>query len=219
MAELQLSIVANEVVINVLGAVHEKAVLVRENTNLDLGSTAGADGAGVERKAVVILRVIDHLAFQELGGINVSIIFHVLNLLALIVACAAVNVVVLLELAFAVVFSFLLLLFLSLLVCVLALLASVTHFLLVVLEVLDSRLEVSLKVNEVLSVVVVAGCAVVVGTKTEENKALGGKDSPRVLIVSELVVVGLDELALFELDRVLGNVDFVFILLFEATCE
>ena len=70
--------------------------------------------------------------------------------------------------------------------------------------------------DNVLAVVVVASTAAVVGAHAEDDKMLGGQDGVGILsilivVLVAIVVVGilLDELTLFELDGVAGEVDFL----------
>jgi len=79
------------------------------------------------------------------------------------------------------------------------------------LHVLNGRLDVSLEVDHVFSIVVVATAARVVWAKLEDNEALGGENRLAILILAKLIVVGLDELALVEFDRVSGDVNLVLI--------
>jgi hypothetical protein len=206
-----VTIVIHEVVIDILADVKDVTVFVREDTDLDLGSRARARGSGVEGGFAIILSIVDHRTFKEGGGINVTILFHVLDLLAFLVARVAVDVVVL-ELALVSIIGVLLV------VPVATLLASFAHLLLELLLVLNSGFEVSLKVDDVLSVVVVTAAARVFGAQAEDNESLGGKDSGGVLIVGEIVIVRLDELALLELDGVAGDINLVSVtVLFEFT--
>jgi hypothetical protein len=85
------------------------------------------------------------------------------------------------------------------------------------LLVFDGSLKVSLEVNHVLSIVVVASAARVVRAEAEDNEALGGEDSIGVFVLSKFVIVSLHELAFLELDGVPRDVDFVFFVFFELT--
>jgi hypothetical protein len=203
-----------EVVLDILAGINSHTFFISKDTNLDLGSVAGADGSSIKSLLAIVFGVVDHLTFKKVGGINISILFHVLDLLALLVASVTVNTD---ETTFSIVLLVFILLFLILVVTVVVVLVIVTvvlavlaHGLLELLLVLDSGLEVSLKVNDVLSVVGVARAAVAIGTETEDDKALGGKDSGRVFIISEVITVSLDELALFELERVGSQVNVLF---------
>ena len=206
-----VSVVILEVVLNVLGGVEEHALLVGEDTNLDLLAT-GAVGAGEELVAVVVL--VDGLALEELGGINVSVLLHVLDLVAGVHALAVVVGVPVLLLLLLLVVLLLLVLLLGLLeetsavVVVLAvLLASLAHGLLGLLGVLDHGLEVVLHHDGVLAVVV--GAVAAGGAKLEDDEALGTEDGLGLLVLGHLVVVHLDELALLEAEGVAGDVGVV----------
>mmetsp|Transcript_32407 Transcript_32407/g.53593 ORF Transcript_32407/g.53593 Transcript_32407/m.53593 type:complete len:276 (-) Transcript_32407:23-850(-) len=216
MGELHLvTISVNKVVINVLAGVNNTAVLVRENTNLDLGTGASAHWSGVKGILGIILRIVDHCALKELGGINVTVVFHVLNLLALIVARVAVDgevtaltltVLILVFIGIFFLISFFFLFVVS------ALITCIAHVLLEFLLVLNGGRKVGVEVDHVLTVVVSASTARVVWAELEDNKALGGKNSSSILVFSHLVVVCLDELALLELDRVSRDINLVLLI-------
>ena len=206
-----VSVAILEVVLNVLGGVEEHALLVGEDTDLDLLAT-GAVGAGEELVAVVVL--VDGLALEELGGIDVSVLLHVLDLVAGVHELAVVVGVPVLLLLLLVVLLLLLVLLLGLLeetsavVVVLAvLLASLAHVLLGLLGVLDHGLEVVLHHDGVLALVV--GAVAAGGAKLEDDEALGTEDGLGLLVLGHLVVVHLDELALLEAEGVAGDVGVV----------
>jgi hypothetical protein len=96
-------------------------------------------------------------------------------------------------------------------------LASLAHTFLDLLLVFNGGLKVSLKVNHVLSVVVVASTARVVRAEAEDNEAHGSEDGISILFFSKLVVVSFDKLALLELDGVSGDVNVVFFIFVELT--
>jgi hypothetical protein len=231
MAQLHLvTIVVLEVVIDILGRIEVHAVLISKDTNLDLGSVARANGSSVVRLATVIIGIVDHTALQKVGGIIKAIVFHVLNLLAVVVASVAVNSarpVVVRELsavtAILITIVFVTVVFLSVGIFVRSgvttVVACFTHVLLVLLHVLNSGLEVSLKVDKVLSVVVVARRARIVGAQAKDGETLRGKDSvgSTVIVLGSVSVVRLDKLTLLELDRVRRNVNLVFRVLVKAT--
>jgi hypothetical protein len=204
-----VAIAVQEVIINILARFKLVAVLVRENTDLDLGSIAGAHGSGIKSGLAIILRVVDHLAFKEFSGINVAVVFHVLDLHALVIARVAVEAVTLKTALILVVLVICLLV-----VPVATLLASVAHRFLDFLLVLDGGFKVSLEVDHVLSIVVVASAARVVRAEAEDNEALGGEHSRGVFVLSKFVIVSLHELAFLELDGVSRDVDFVFFFVF-----
>lgn len=67
-------------------------MLIRENTNLDTSSGRSTHGSSIVCVAIVILVV--HLDTpSELRSIHVSIGFHVLNVLALIVTSGGIDIV------------------------------------------------------------------------------------------------------------------------------
>ena len=200
MGELHLvTFVRLEIVINILGAVVDHAVSVGEDTNLDLLSLAGADGSGIELIKAIVFRVVDHLAFQKVSGVIVTILLHVFNLLALIVACVTVGLV-LLELA------------VGLVLVLSALVAVVAHFLLVILEVSNGGLEVNVQVQQVFSVVVVAGGAGTIGAQAKDGETLGSQNTSKLFVLCHFITVRFDELTLLELDRVGTNVYRVVLL-------
>ena len=204
-----VAIVVLEVVLDVLGGVKEHALLVGEDADLDLLAT-GAVGASEELVAVVVL--VDGLALEELGGIDVAVLLHVLDLVAGIHALAVVVVVVpvlLLLLVLSVLLGLLeetsvVVLVLVVLAVLLALLA---HVLLGLLGVLDHGIEVVLHHDGVLAVVV--GAVSAGGAELEDDEALGAQDGGGVLFLGQLVVVQLDELALLEAEGVAGDVGVV----------
>ena len=212
-------------VINLLAFIEDAAELILKDTNLDLGSRAGAHGTSVEGFTAIILGIVDHLALKELGGINVSIRLHVLNLVALIHTRRAV-----LELTTTstIILRLVVLLVVLVLVVVVVLarfFASLAHAFLFLLVVLNSGLEVGVKVNQVLAIVGVARSArlgasrgVFRRTKTENDKTLRLEDRIKVLLLGEFITVRLDELTLFELDGICRNVDNI-ILLVKRTVE
>ena len=195
-----VTIVVLEVVLDVLGGVKEHALLVGEDADLDL-LTTGAVGAGEELVAVVVL--VDGLAFEELSGVDVAVLLHVLDLVAGIHALAVVVVVVVVVVLL--VLSVLLGLLEETSVVFLAvLLALLAHGLLGLLGVLDHGFEVVLHHDGVLAVVV--GAVSVGGAELEDDEALGAQDGGGVLVLGQLVVVHLDELALLEAEGVAGDV-------------
>mmetsp|Transcript_26960 Transcript_26960/g.48956 ORF Transcript_26960/g.48956 Transcript_26960/m.48956 type:complete len:211 (-) Transcript_26960:19-651(-) len=151
--ELQaVPIIVLHVVLNVLRFVVVGALFVREDSDLDAGSRRGAHGTGVVHVAVIVL-VVELLALGELAGIHVSILLHVLNVLALRVTAGGVHVLALV--------GILVLLggiviglsgFSGLLV---TLVTGLAILLLDLLFVSQGSLKVSVHVHDVLSVVVV----------------------------------------------------------------
>jgi len=142
-----VTIFVNKVVINILGGVSRVTIFIFKNANLDLGSSAGADGSGIVRLGGIILRVVDHFAFKEVRCLNVTIIFHVLNLLALFNARVTVDLetTLLLELTTVSV--------LFLVVVISAVLTTLfAHIFLDFLLVPNGRLEIGFEINKVLSV-------------------------------------------------------------------
>mmetsp|Transcript_28411 Transcript_28411/g.58123 ORF Transcript_28411/g.58123 Transcript_28411/m.58123 type:complete len:258 (-) Transcript_28411:175-948(-) len=186
-----IAITILQVVLNILAGVKVHAVLIKEDTNLDLLALRAVRSS---KELVAIVVLVDVLAFKELSGINVAILLHVLNLFAGVNARA----VIVLKLAATI--------FLCLLLLLAVLLACLAPILLLLLSVLHICLKVGLHVDNVFAVSVVAPSLRVGGAQTEDNKALGGKDSAGILVVRHLIIVGLDELALLKLHRVGGDV-------------
>jgi len=212
--ELHVTIVTVEHGLNIHVLGEGGALLIGEDTNLDTGSGRGAHGSGVIVDllsvvvVVIIVVVLELLALNELGGIKVSVLFHVVNVLALLVTGGGVDV---LTHVGVVVVSAIIPVVLGHLV---TLVAGLAHVLLLLLDVFGSGLEVGLQVNNVLSESRVATAAGAVGAQTEDYKPLGLKE----VVSAVLVVVSaflarkfLDELALLELDGVVGQIDFTIL--------
>mmetsp|Transcript_16140 Transcript_16140/g.37060 ORF Transcript_16140/g.37060 Transcript_16140/m.37060 type:complete len:204 (-) Transcript_16140:178-789(-) len=203
MGELHsITVSVNEVVIDALVGLEGVALLVTEHTDLDLSTGASAHGSGVESLLAIILGVVDHLALQEFGCINIAVLLHVLDFRTFLCTRIAINgkttpVIVV--------------------VVVPTLVTSVTHFLLELLLIFDSGLKIFLKVDEVFSVVDIAGRARASGAKTENDKTLGGKHSWHLFVLGKFIIVGLDELALLVLHGVSGDINLVVISVIKAT--
>mmetsp|Transcript_15108 Transcript_15108/g.32908 ORF Transcript_15108/g.32908 Transcript_15108/m.32908 type:complete len:246 (-) Transcript_15108:96-833(-) len=204
-----VAIIILEVFLDILGSVKVHALLIGEDTNLDL-LTAGAVRASEELVAVVVL--VDGLALKELGGVNVSVLLHVLDLVAGVHAVAVVVVVVPLLVVGIGVFLGVFELTASV---VAVLVTGVAHVLLGLLGVLDHGLEVVFHDDGILAIVV--GAVAACGAKLEDDEVLDAKDGARLLVVGHLIVVHLDELALLEAEGVAGDVGDV--LLLELTDE
>mmetsp|Transcript_4377 Transcript_4377/g.12334 ORF Transcript_4377/g.12334 Transcript_4377/m.12334 type:complete len:469 (-) Transcript_4377:70-1476(-) len=203
-----VAIVVLEVLLDVHRGVKEHALLVGEDADLDL-LAAGAVGASEELLAVLVL--VDGLALEELGGIDVAVLLHVLDLVAGIHALAVVVVVVVVLL----VLSVLGVLEETSVVVLAVLLALLAHGLLGLLGVLDHGLEVVLHHDGVLAVVV--GAVTAGGAELKDDEALGAQDGRGILVLGHLVVVHLDELALLEAEGVAGDVGHVVFPLIEHT--
>mmetsp|Transcript_6170 Transcript_6170/g.13543 ORF Transcript_6170/g.13543 Transcript_6170/m.13543 type:complete len:318 (-) Transcript_6170:141-1094(-) len=203
-----VTIIVLHVVFNILRFIIDGAVLIREDADLDTGARGGAHGPSEELNTIIISNV-ELLALNELRGIHVAVLLHVLNVLALSIAGAGVHVLALPGLLILLVTIVILLLLL------IALVAGLAVLLLDLLLVSEGGLEVGLHVNDVLAVVVVAGGAAGVRAEAEDDKALGGEDGVHALSSSAalLAVVRLDELALLELDGVAAEVDLLLLVL------
>jgi len=193
-----------------------RALLIGENTNLDTGSRRGAHGTCIVDTPVSIVVVAQLDTASVLGGIEVSVGLHVLNVLALIVTGGGVNIgahgldgIVVPTIGLGLV----------------ALVTGVAVLLLLLLHELKGGLEIAVHVNDVLSVVVAAGIASR-RAEAEHDEPLGLKDGVDAVVLVLVVVILvalfagelLDELALLELHRVSGEVDLnvTVIRVFEA---
>ena len=146
------------------------------------------------------------MARNVLRSINVTIIFHVLDVLALLVAGGGVDVLTHVGI---------IILFITVVIPIVVLVLSIlvtgvtglAHLLLLLLNKLGSGFEVCLKINQVLPIVIVATATGVVGTKTEDNEAFGGEELSISVAAVFLSGKFLDELTLLEFNRVVGQVD------------
>mmetsp|Transcript_13015 Transcript_13015/g.17118 ORF Transcript_13015/g.17118 Transcript_13015/m.17118 type:complete len:328 (-) Transcript_13015:19-1002(-) len=215
MGELHTGIFSSKVVIDVFTRVKNSAIFILEDTDLDLGSTAGADGTAVVSSSTIILRVVNHFTIKEVSGLHVTIVFHILDLVALVHAGVAVHLELtgeFLEFTFFIVLFFLV-------VSLAVFLTSVAHFLLKLGFVLNDGLKIGVEVNHVFTVIVSASSTGVGGTKTEDNETLSQENSAGIFLVCHLVTVGLDELTLLELDGVLSNIGDVFFFFIKFTTQ
>mmetsp|Transcript_18517 Transcript_18517/g.25670 ORF Transcript_18517/g.25670 Transcript_18517/m.25670 type:complete len:303 (+) Transcript_18517:425-1333(+) len=213
MGELHASIFSSKVVIDVLTRVKNSTVFVFEDTDLDLGSTAGADGTAIVSSRAIILRVVNHFTIKEFSGLHVSVVFHIFDLVALVHAGVAVHLELTGEFLE---FTFFVVLFFSVVVSLTVFFTSVAHFLLKFTFVLNDGLEVSQEVNHVFTVVVSTGTTRFGGAKAEDNETLGQENCVGIFF-GLLVTVGLDELTLLELHGVLSNIGDVLLGIVKTT--
>mmetsp|Transcript_6171 Transcript_6171/g.13547 ORF Transcript_6171/g.13547 Transcript_6171/m.13547 type:complete len:324 (-) Transcript_6171:32-1003(-) len=209
-----VTIIVLHVVFNILRFIIDGAVLIREDADLDTGARGGAHGPSEELNTIIISNV-ELLALNELRGIHVAVLLHVLNVLALSIAGAGVHVLALPGILVLLLLLVRVIVFGRLSCLLIALVTGVAVLLLGLLLIAEGRLEVGLHVNDVLAVVVVAGGAAGVRAEAEDDKALGGEDGVHALSSSAalLAVVRLDELALLELDGVAAEVDLLLLVL------
>mmetsp|Transcript_9283 Transcript_9283/g.19467 ORF Transcript_9283/g.19467 Transcript_9283/m.19467 type:complete len:333 (+) Transcript_9283:199-1197(+) len=185
----------HKVIIDILVRIGDVAILVVKDSNLDLGSATGTHWPGVKGGLAIIFRIVDHLALKEFSCVNISIVFHVLDLHTFVVTGVAVDTF---EAATATFIVFVLFIFFFVLLPVVAFLASIAHLLLHLLLVFNGCLQIFLEVDDVFSKVVATRVASIGWAQSEDNKSLGGKDCFRIF-PCEFVVVSLHELTLFEL--------------------
>jgi hypothetical protein len=213
--ELHVTIVTGEhvVYVHVLG--EGGALVIGEHTNLDTGTGRGAHGSGVVNDTVVVV-VLELLALNVLGGIKVTICFHVVDVLALLVTGGGVDVLAIVGVVVVAVVV-------AVLGHLVTRVAGLAHVLLLLLDIFSSGLEVGVKVNKVLSEARVATAAGAVGAQTEDHKPLGLKEVVHtilsVIIISAFLPTSefLDELTLLEFDGVAGQIDVSILLSLKGT--
>mmetsp|Transcript_9800 Transcript_9800/g.29166 ORF Transcript_9800/g.29166 Transcript_9800/m.29166 type:complete len:431 (-) Transcript_9800:22-1314(-) len=196
------TISVHEVIINVLIIIRDVTFFVGKDSNLDLRSTASAHRSSVESRLAIILRIVDHLTLEELGGVDVSIVLHVLDLHTLFVATVTVRAVV-----FEFTTTVILLFFVFVPLAVFF--ARVAHLLLHFLLVVYGCLQIFLEVNNVFTKVVIARIASIGGTQSENYESFCGENGFGIFSC-EFIVVCLDELTLLEFEGVARNINFIF---------
>mmetsp|Transcript_10438 Transcript_10438/g.22416 ORF Transcript_10438/g.22416 Transcript_10438/m.22416 type:complete len:440 (-) Transcript_10438:77-1396(-) len=211
-------VVVLDVLIRIDRSIVQRALLVREQCDFDAGPGAGAHGPGVVHLAGVFV-LVDFLAVDVFGGVDVAVHFHVFDVFAFVVAGVAVQVVVgevatttsgggvVAVIVISVGGAFF---------------ACLAVLLLLLLFEAKGRLEVGIHVDDVFSVIGIAAGARVLGAEAEDDESFCGEDGIfSVIVVVVVVVVSVDagilfdQLALLEFDGISRNVDIRFF--FEAT--
>mmetsp|Transcript_25788 Transcript_25788/g.76149 ORF Transcript_25788/g.76149 Transcript_25788/m.76149 type:complete len:280 (+) Transcript_25788:619-1458(+) len=203
----------NKVVLDILLAVKEHAVFIRENTNLDLLSTT-AVRTSKERHAIISC-FTDLSALKVFSGIHVPSILHVLNLVAGVHAGVTVIIRIvsiglcIVKFSASVVFVLVLVL---VLISFTGLITAITPLLLLLLCIPYVSLEILFHAYNVFAKVFVAAITTS-GAQAEDNKALDANNSANLLIIGQLIIEGSNKLALLELDRVASDIGDVFLLI------
>jgi len=192
------------------------AILISKETNLDTAAARSADGAGIVGLVAIGILVVELLALDVLTGIDVAIGFHVVNALTVVIARGGVDIGTLVGIVIIGIITIGIVTIGSVGGSLHTLVAQLAVLLLLLQLRLEGVSKVAVHVDNVLAVVVVASTAAIVGAHAEDDKLLGGQDEVGMLSILIVVIVVitsvgilLDELTLFELDRVAGKINLL----------